>query len=66
MPLPVDAQRIFHGRGGLHPGSEAWTLGAYPPVFVLTCFAPVAQAQCAARCTCAGRSWRQAATPCGA
>jgi len=41
MPLPQDAGRIFHGRGGLHPGCEHWTLDAYPPVFVLTSFAPV-------------------------
>ena len=40
MPLPTDAQRIFHGRGGLHPGCEQWTLDAYPPVFVLTSFLP--------------------------
>lgn len=40
MPLPTDAQRIFHGRGGLHPGCEPWVLDAYPPVFVLTSFAP--------------------------
>ncbi|MDG5976340.1 hypothetical protein H010_13831 [Hydrogenophaga taeniospiralis CCUG 15921] len=38
MAMPSDAQRIFHGRGGLHPGSEAWTLDAYPPVWVLTRF----------------------------
>lgn len=38
MAMPTDAQRLFHGRGGLHPGSEAWTLDAYPPVWVLTRF----------------------------
>jgi 23S rRNA (cytosine1962-C5)-methyltransferase len=38
MELPTDAQRIFHGRGGLHPGCEHWTLDAYPPVWVLTSF----------------------------
>ena len=40
MPLPTDAQRIFHGRGGRYPGCEQWTLDAYPPVFVLTSFLP--------------------------
>ena len=40
MPLPGDACRIFHGRGGLYPVCEQWTLDAYPPVFVLTSFAP--------------------------
>ncbi|MFT3776687.1 MAG: class I SAM-dependent methyltransferase [Ottowia sp.] len=48
MPLPGDAQRIFHGRGGRHPGCEQWVLDAYPPVFVLTSFAPVGDAQLAA------------------
>ena len=40
MPLPTDAVRIFHGRGGLYPGCEQWALDAYPPVWVLTSFAP--------------------------
>ena len=33
-----DAQRLFHGRGGLHPGCEDWALDWYPPVWVLTKF----------------------------
>lgn len=41
MARPTDAQRIFHGRGGLHPGCEPWSLDAYPPVFLLTSFQPV-------------------------
>ena len=45
MPLPREACRIFHGRGGVHPGCEQWTLDAYPPVWVLTSFAPVADGQ---------------------
>ena len=43
MALPQDAQRIFHGRGGLHPGCEHWVLDAYPPVWLLTSFVPVAE-----------------------
>ena len=39
--IPGDAQRCFHGRGGAHPGCEAWTLDWYAPVWLLTCFAPV-------------------------
>jgi 23S rRNA (cytosine1962-C5)-methyltransferase len=39
--LPTDAQRIFHGRGGLHPGCEHLVLDAYPPVWVLTSFQPL-------------------------
>jgi 23S rRNA (cytosine1962-C5)-methyltransferase len=38
MALPTDAHRIFHGRGGLHPGCEQWALDAFPPVLVLTSF----------------------------
>lgn len=38
---PAHAQRLFHGRGGLHPGCEHLALDAYPPVFVLTSFLPL-------------------------
>jgi 23S rRNA (cytosine1962-C5)-methyltransferase len=38
---PTDALRVFHGRGGLFPGCEHWTLDAYPPVWLLTSFKPV-------------------------
>ncbi len=38
MEKSKDAQRIFHGRGGLHPGCEHLTLDTYPPVLVLTSF----------------------------
>ncbi|MDP3653753.1 MAG: class I SAM-dependent methyltransferase [Rhodoferax sp.] len=41
MDLPTDAQRVFHGRGGLYPGCEHWVLDAYPPVWVLTSFQSV-------------------------
>jgi 23S rRNA (cytosine1962-C5)-methyltransferase len=34
----TDAQRLFHGRGGLYPGCEDWALDWYPPVWVLTKF----------------------------
>ncbi len=43
--LPTDAQRIFHGRGGLHPGCEHLALDAYPPVWVLTSFLPITDAE---------------------
>ena len=61
MPPPADARRIFHGRGGLHAGCAQWTLDAYPPVFVLTSFAPVTDTQLAAwaqRSKRAGHNWR--------
>jgi 23S rRNA (cytosine1962-C5)-methyltransferase len=38
VAMPTDAQRFFHGRGGLHPGCEAWTLDAFPPVWLVTKF----------------------------
>jgi 23S rRNA (cytosine1962-C5)-methyltransferase len=38
LARPTDAQRVFHGRGGQHPGCEHWTLDAYPPAWLLTCF----------------------------
>ncbi len=63
MPLPVDAQRIFHGRGGLYPGCEQWTLDAYPPVFVLTSFAPASDAQLAAIGAALQARWRLIAPP---
>ena len=47
MAKPVDAQRIFHGRGGLYPGCEHLALDAYPPVFLLTAFSPVSDAELA-------------------
>jgi 23S rRNA (cytosine1962-C5)-methyltransferase len=43
----TDAERLFHGRGGLHPGCEHLTLDWYAPVWVLTAFAPVAEADLA-------------------
>ena len=36
LDLPTDAGRVFHGRGGQHPGCERWALDAFPPVWVLT------------------------------
>jgi 23S rRNA (cytosine1962-C5)-methyltransferase len=41
MERPTDAQRIFHGRGGLYPGCEHWALDVFPPVWVLTSFQAV-------------------------
>lgn len=36
--VSTDAYRIFHGRGGLHPGADHLTLDYYAPVFLLTSF----------------------------
>jgi len=43
LDMPSDARRLFHGRGGCYPGSEQWTLDAYPPVWVVTSFLPVSE-----------------------
>jgi 23S rRNA (cytosine1962-C5)-methyltransferase len=42
MDFPIDAQRVFHGRGGLYPGCEHLALDTYPPVWVLTSFQTLA------------------------
>ena len=47
MQRPTDAQRVFHGRGGLYPGCEHWVLDAFPPVWVLTSFQAVSEADLA-------------------
>ncbi len=38
MGFSTDAQRVFHGRGGLYPGCEHLALDAFPPALVLTSF----------------------------
>lgn len=45
MARLTDAQRVFHGRGGRYPGCAHLALDAYPPVFLLTAFAPVSDAE---------------------
>ena len=40
-----DACRIFHGRGGLYPGCEHLSLDWYAPVWVLTSFQPLEDAE---------------------
>lgn len=61
MSLPTEAGRIFHGRGGMHPGCEQWVLDAYPPVFVLTSFAPATDEQLAAIGAASQARWAQIA-----
>ncbi len=57
MALPCDAKRVFHGRGGLHPGCEHLALDFFPPVWVLTSFQPVAEAELAAIHTALSERW---------
>ena len=44
LEVPTDACRLFHGRGGRHPGCEHLVLDAFPPVLVLTSFQPLDEA----------------------
>jgi len=60
-PLPTDAQRIFHGRGGLHPGCTHLSLDFFPPVWVLTSFEPVADDALAAVGAALEQRWQQLA-----
>lgn len=59
MPLPTDACRIFHGRGGLYPGCEHWTLDAFPPVWLVTSFQPVSEAELATLHAALAARWAQ-------
>ena len=61
MALPTDAQRIFHGRGGLHPGCEQWALDAFPPVMLLTSFQVVSEDELAAVGAALSERWAQIA-----
>ena len=61
LPLPVDAQRFFHGRGGLHPGCGHWALDTYPPVWLLTGFEPASDAELATVGQALQQRWQQLA-----
>ncbi|HEY8880201.1 MAG TPA: class I SAM-dependent methyltransferase [Roseateles sp.] len=55
--LPQDAQRLFHGRGGLYPGCEHLALDAYPPLLLLTSFKPLAEDELASVAAAIGGRW---------
>ena len=61
MALPTDAQRVFHGRGGLHPGCEHWALDVFPPVVLFTSFQPATDAELAAVGAALAARWQQIA-----
>ena len=61
LPLSGDAQRLFHGRGGLYPGAEQWALDVYPPVWLLTGFAPATAVDLAAIGQALQQRWQQLA-----
>ena len=59
MALPLDAQRVFHGRGGLHPGCEHLALDAFPPALLLTSFQALDEAALAAVGEALAARWRE-------
>jgi 23S rRNA (cytosine1962-C5)-methyltransferase len=61
MALPHGAERLFHGRGGLHPGCEHLALDAYPPVFLLTSFQALSDDELAAVHSHLAERWAQLA-----
>jgi 23S rRNA (cytosine1962-C5)-methyltransferase len=61
MAMLTDAQRIFHGRGGLYPGCEQWSLDAFPPVLVLTSFQAVSEDELSAVGVALSTRWAQIA-----
>ena len=61
LDLPGDARRVFHGRGGLHPGCEQWALDAFAPVWLLTSFQPASDDALAAVHDALSRRWQELA-----
>ncbi len=58
---PTEAARLFHGRGGRHPGHEQWSLDAFPPVLLLTSFAPVSDEELQTLDSALHRRWAEIA-----
>lgn len=54
----TDVQRIFHGRGARQPGCEHLVLDVFPPVLLLTSFAPLAEPEVAAIGEALARRWQ--------
>jgi 23S rRNA (cytosine1962-C5)-methyltransferase len=61
LALPADAARVFHGRGGLHPGCEHLALDAMPPAWLLTSFQPLDDADIARIGDALAARWQQIA-----
>jgi 23S rRNA (cytosine1962-C5)-methyltransferase len=58
-PGAADARRLFHGRGGLHPGCEHLALDAFPPTLLLTSFQPLDEAVLTAVGEALAARWRE-------
>ena len=61
LDRPTEAGRLFHGRGGLHPGCEHLALDAYPPAWLLTSFLPLDAADIARIGAALAERWQQVA-----
>lgn len=61
LDRPTQATRLFHGRGGRFPGHEQWALDAFPPVLLLTSFAPVSDEQLQTLDAALHRRWAEIA-----
>ena len=61
IELPLEAQRVFHGRGGLFPGCEQWSLDYFTPVWLLTSFQPVSDEELAPIQAALAQRWDQIA-----
>jgi 23S rRNA (cytosine1962-C5)-methyltransferase len=61
IELPTEARRVFHGRGGLFPGCEQWSLDYFTPVWLLTSFQPVSDEALAPIQAALAQRWAQVA-----
>lgn len=61
IELPTEAQRVFHGRGGLFPGCEQWSLDYFTPVWLVTSFEPVSDEELAPIQAALAQRWDQIA-----
>ncbi|MBC7700476.1 class I SAM-dependent methyltransferase [Aquabacterium sp.] len=59
--LPTEAQRVFHGRGGLFAGCEQWALDYFTPVWLLTSFQAVSDEELAPIQSALAQRWAQIA-----
>lgn len=61
LGLPAEAQRVFHGRGGVFPGCEQWALDYFTPVWLLTSFEPVSDEELVPIQAALAQRWAQIA-----
>ncbi|MEZ7834069.1 MAG: class I SAM-dependent methyltransferase [Burkholderiaceae bacterium] len=62
-PMPTDARRIFHGRGGVYPGCEQWSLDWFAPVWLLTSYKPANEVELERIQVALSQRWTEVAPP---